>query len=262
MCLSPSYVFSADLGDSVPVPCGKCDACAQKRLDEWTFRLMAESQSSEVSSFVTLTYDSRFLPSRGGHPSLSKYDFQKFMKRFRKSFPFDGLRFFAAGEYGTRFARPHYHFILFGYGPDDILPHLKVAWKYGGIHCVRASAAAFRYVAKDVVKSGRHRERDQTASDPREPEFLLMSRDPGIGDEFVRRLVDLWLADDSKSFKPFVVLDGVQYPWPRFVKDKFARYSLQDFPLEHVAPTPEEIDALAKKRAKRLAKSRLRKGEF
>lgn len=56
------------------------------------------------ASFVTLTYDNDSLPGDSG---LHKEDFQRFMKRLRKYSGYD-LKYFACGEYGGRFKRPHY----------------------------------------------------------------------------------------------------------------------------------------------------------
>ena len=52
--------------------------------------------------------------------TLRKRDYQLFMKRLRKAFPNDKIRFYAAGEYGPKTLRPHYHAILFGLHLDDL----------------------------------------------------------------------------------------------------------------------------------------------
>ncbi|AXB22553.1 replication initiation protein [Lynx canadensis associated microvirus CLP 9413] len=52
--------------------------------------------------------------------TLAKRDFQLFMKRLRKAFPDQKIRYFAAGEYGSETFRPHYHAILFGLKLDDL----------------------------------------------------------------------------------------------------------------------------------------------
>ena len=74
-------------------------------------RCMLELEYHKSSYFVTLTYDDAHVPihyysdpeTGEALPSMSlvKRDFQLFMKRLRKKFG-EGIRFFAAGEYGSR----------------------------------------------------------------------------------------------------------------------------------------------------------------
>ena len=63
--------------------------------------------------------------------SLRKRDFQLFMKRLRKKYSDDRIRFYACGEYGSETFRPHYHAILFGLHLDDLeLYKSKDSYKY------------------------------------------------------------------------------------------------------------------------------------
>lgn len=66
------------------------------------------------NSFITLTYSDEHLKS----PKLNYEDFQKFMKRLRRS-QNDPIGVFVTGEYGEKTKRPHWHAILFGYRPTD-----------------------------------------------------------------------------------------------------------------------------------------------
>lgn len=69
------------------------------------------------SSFLTLTYAPEFLPENA---SLCRADIVNFLRRLRRRvFP---LRHLTVGEYGDRTARPHYHSIVFGWQPDDLVP--------------------------------------------------------------------------------------------------------------------------------------------
>lgn len=90
------------------------------------------------NSFLTLTYSDDFLPSDW---SLNHDDFQRFMKRLRKSLSPAKIRYMMCGEYGDRdtelyneslhnkiipheknVGRPHYHVCLFGYQFPDLIP--------------------------------------------------------------------------------------------------------------------------------------------
>lgn len=118
-CTSPQYFNGAIC------PCGVCMACRVHKTQEWSLRLLHESSNHEKASFVTLTYEDSKLPANG---SLIKPDFQNFMKRLRKEVS-DKIKYFACGEYGEQFSRPHYHAIIFGANPDKQL--FESVWPYG-----------------------------------------------------------------------------------------------------------------------------------
>lgn len=98
----------------MPVPCGKCVLCTEKKANEWVSRAMCESQTSmSPPYFFTLTYNSKCLPKNG----VRKGACQRFMKRFRINVErYCGfkcnIRYFICAEYGTLSGRPHYHGIL------------------------------------------------------------------------------------------------------------------------------------------------------
>lgn len=168
----------AFLSDPVRIPCGHCFGCKMDIAKVWTTRIVLEMQSHRYNYFVTLTYDDEHLPEK-----VSKDEFQRFMKRFRKRFRHDCVRFFGCGEYGSETKRPHYHLILMLDYPLDLSPigvnvfhssELCDAWKLG-LHSVSvAESACAAYVAGYVVK----KQRDPDAA--YQP-FILMSRRPGLG---------------------------------------------------------------------------------
>lgn len=116
--------------DYTQIPCGQCVGCRLEYSRQWANRCMLELEYHDSAYFVTLTYDDEHIPkSMYSDPetgeafdslTLSKRDFQLFMKRLRKAFPDDKIRFFAAGEYGSQTFRPHYHAIIFGLHLDDL----------------------------------------------------------------------------------------------------------------------------------------------
>lgn len=116
--------------DYILVPCGKCLGCRLDQSKDWANRLMMELQYHDSAYFVTLTYDDAHIPVNDyvdqmtgevcKSLSLCKRDFQLFMKRLRKHFPNDKIRFYACGEYGSTTFRPHYHAIIFGLHLDDL----------------------------------------------------------------------------------------------------------------------------------------------
>lgn len=103
----------------VQVPCGRCASCMARAVSNWSYRLLQEDKQAETSYFVTLTYGNDRIPiSKAGWMDLSKRDLQLFFKRLRKWHDTNGslgkpLKYYAVGEYGGKFRRPHYHIILF-----------------------------------------------------------------------------------------------------------------------------------------------------
>ena len=171
----------AFLSDPVRIPCGHCFGCKMDIAKTWTTRLVLEMQGHKYNYFVTLTYDDEHCPDR-----VSKVEFQKFMKRFRKRYGHSSVRFFACGEYGSETKRPHYHAILMLDYPLDLSAigvnvfhsaEIADTWKLG-LHSVSfAEPACAAYVAGYVVKKQRNPDADLQP-------FILMSRRPGLGREY------------------------------------------------------------------------------
>lgn len=111
------------------VPCGHCINCRLAYSRKWADRLILESLYHDESWFVTLTYNDFFIPEVGmidentgefvRHYSLFKRDVQLFLKRFREMVDYP-IRFYCAGEYGSKTFRPHYHLIIFGLKLEDL----------------------------------------------------------------------------------------------------------------------------------------------
>lgn len=124
-------------GPPVKIPCGKCIGCRLDYSRQWANRCMLEAQyhPKDTVWFATITYNNKYVPkvtsvdpdSGKEVPALTlkKRDFQLWMKRLRRAFPDDKIRFFAAGEYGSETFRPHYHAILFGLHLSDLEPWNK-----------------------------------------------------------------------------------------------------------------------------------------
>lgn len=194
--------------DSIMVPCGKCAGCRADYTRQWADRMMLELDHSGRAVFVTLTYDDKHLPQfldpESGElvMTLSKRDWQLFMKSFRKYFAKRGVkevRFYMCGEYGSLHGRPHMHAIIYGIGLDDF-PDLQMKginelgdqywisetlekdiWKRGFCLLADVSWQTMAYVARYVRKKQFGQVDDGTVQSLKEPVFCLMSRRPGIG---------------------------------------------------------------------------------
>lgn len=183
------------------------------------------------NSFLTLTYSDDHVPASF---SVNTRDLQLFHKRLRKSLP-QKIRHFACGEYGDDNLRPHYHSLIFNHDfPDKTLwairegnrfyksKALEQLWPFGlseiGDLTFESAAYVSRYVMKKITgdKADEHYYRRSPVDGELyrvEPEFLVMSRRPGIG----RGWLDKYKSDVFPS--DFIVVDGRKLKPPRFYID-------------------------------------------
>ena len=202
------------------LPCGQCLGCRLDHAKMWAIRCMHEAQMHEDNCFITLTYADDFLPS---DRSLHVEDLQKFFKRLRKRFGDKQVRYYACGEYGDKHGPPHFHAILFGVDfPDKKFwfrtPHgdrvytseiLQKLWP-DGISCIGAcTLESCGYVARYVVKKFKGRNADKHYQELGiTPEFVVMSRRPGIAREWFEKYKsdvfpnDFVVTRDGKKVKP------------------------------------------------------------
>lgn len=183
------------------LPCGKCLGCRVTQAQVWATRIMHESQSHAESQFVTLTYNPEHAPR-----DVSTADLRNFLKRLRaaasRAHPFvrgNKLRYFAAGEYGDRTGRPHYHVCLFGLGFRDearysdklvTSPTLTEIWGMGHVRYGRLTHQSAAYVAGyaggKAVRNGHFcdgdtRYLDYSTGEIKRAPFMRCSNRPGIG---------------------------------------------------------------------------------
>lgn len=191
------------------VPCGQCIGCRLERSRQWAVRLVHESKLHEKSCFVTLTYAPEHLPPGG---TLVPEDLRLFIKRVRHWALPGRVRFFACGEYGDALGRPHYHALLFGvwfsegallggegaasYWRSDQLSGL---WSKGHASFGRVTFESAAYVARYVLKKVTGAGAPAHYGD-RVPEFVRMSRRPGIGQGFFFGIVRIFILATSVLF--------------------------------------------------------------
>lgn len=203
----------------VNVPCGQCIGCRMDRAREWATRCWHESQLHAENCFLTLTYDEAHVyrkinPETGEIVnSLRPEDITLFFKNLRYELDKFGIkiRYFQCGEYGERFGRPHHHVLLFGhsfperdkgeeykgnrYYHSDFLDEI---WGKGKciISDLTYDSAAYtcRYVLKKV--KGEHSKNPDVVAyfnnhyENRHPEYVTMSRKPGIGRNWINEFME------------------------------------------------------------------------
>nr|DAV77997.1 MAG TPA: Replication associated protein [Microviridae sp.] len=214
--------------DALMLPCGRCLGCRHDYAKHWAIRCVHESQLYKDNCFITLTFDSLFLPVNG---SLDKSCFQLFIKRLRKRFfgsSKSDVRYFMCGEYGAEFGRPHYHACLFNFDfPDKVLwksaqdtrlyrsAILESLWSFGFSSIGDVTFESAAYVARYVLK----KINGKLASDHyqgRLPEYTAMSRRPGIACDWYEKF------KDTDVFpRDFVVLNGSKSKVPRYYNRRY-----------------------------------------
>jgi len=220
-CISPFTIRDANK-QQIPVPCGKCCNCLKRRANGWAFRLRIENRQHVLAAFVTLTYQTEFVPiSKNGWMTLNKKDVQLFIKRLRqvnqrKFKNYEKIKYYVAGEYGSQGDRPHYHLIIFGCHPDSFVH----AWRnddepLGNVNVDIVNDATIDYSLKYIHKLAITRFRD---FDDRLPEFQLQSK--GLGIAYLTNAMATWHKQLLEE-RYYVAKDGnVKIPMPRYYKLK------------------------------------------
>lgn len=216
----------------ISLPCGSCIGCRLDRSRQWAIRCMHEVSLYDKSCFLTLTYSPENVPSDG---SLVKKHFQKFMKRLKKKFPHEVIRYYMCGEYGEKNKRPHYHVCIFGFS----FPDAKL-WKSGktgnlytskicekiwgkgfcpfGEVTFQSAAYVSRYCTKKINGPAAKEHYNGLL-----PEFSLMSLKPGIGYGWYQK----WKKDCFPS--DYLIVNGVKCKPPRYYDKKLEQENSELF---------------------------------
>lgn len=207
--------------DTIPLPCGKCPYCLQRRANNWIFRCMQENRVADYSYFVTLTYEQPPL-TKTNQMTVDKTDVQKFFKRLRKydHESFKPIKYYLCAEYGDTYERPHYHAIIF----NAKAQHIQSAWQgyrpvddfnrsLGNVKLDIVNEKTIAYTAKYMNKGKlipKHKNDDRT------PEFQLFSKKLGIN--FITNAVRTFYSSDPT--RNSVSVDGFKKALPRYFADK------------------------------------------
>lgn len=216
--------------NSTFIDCGRCLSCKIKKRKDMTTRLNNElSLYGENCCFITLTYNDANIPTTdirsikdsekivergvGALPveTLLPSDVQKFLKRLRRHLQYipksakkregrdhveKSIRYFAVGEYGGKTARPHYHLLIFGWKPSDLIFHsmrkgnvvyrskqVEKLWTFGFSTVQPCGVGVSRYCSRYVTKKFVNDSKDfEPFKDSYFPEFILQSiKHGGIG---------------------------------------------------------------------------------
>ena len=224
-----NFVFSKEMKDAVtPFPCGNCMPCRINRSREWTHRILLEAKTHDENSFLTLTYtDEKLTRDDNFIAQVDADDLTKFLKKMRKHF--GEFRYFAVGEYGTDFGRPHWHLMLFGVAWTQKNENLiEKIWGMGWASLGDVNETTARYITGYCLKK-LTQEGDEKLYGKR-PEIMRSSRGTrtngkgGLGREAVREIAERIKSVDH--YVPRVIreirCEGRLYPLGRYLTRKLA----------------------------------------
>lgn len=228
-----------------------------------------------ANSFLTLTYDQQHVPQ---DYSVKLDDFQKFMKRLRKSVSPSKIRFFACGEYGDQNLRPHYHALIFNHNfPDKKFittrngnnvyssQSLHTLWPQGSHEIGDVTFKSAAYTARYVLK--------KQTGDQADDHYMRRSPIDGelyrVATEFCvqsKGLGQAWFDKYKSDAFPcdFLIVDGRKVKPPRFylnqlkeddrdraMRDHNEKYKIQQARRDHgrahkTDNTPERLEVRAR----------------
>lgn len=192
------------------IPCGSCDGCRMSRAQMWSNRMFWERDYHHATSFATLTY-----AKEPDDQSVVKRDLQLFIKRLRKK---NEIKYFAAGEYGETYGRPHYHAVLFGISTEQT-KEIANTWGLGNIQLTPYNTNRGLYTAGYLLKNVR-KDIDLTG---RTKPFAIMSQ--GIGKRFA-------LANRHKIEQRQLTIYGKKVSTPRYFKTSLGIEQIEETELD------------------------------
>ncbi|QXP44328.1 MAG: replication initiator protein [Arizlama microvirus] len=254
-------VFTKQEGNELyklEIPCGRCIGCRLERSRQWAIRCVHEASLHEENCFITLTYSDEHLLNRCGvfdeqkneyvSTSLNKRDYVLFMKKLRKKYG-SKIRFFHCGEYGGKYGRPHHHACIFNHQFKDktlwqntkgvslyISEELQKLWPYGystiGEVTFESAAYVARYITKKITGS-----QAEAHYDGIEPEYVTMSRRPGIGKDWFNKY-----QNDIINHDAIIMRGGLKLRPPKYYDNLYS--------IDH----QEEMEEIKRKRKQSINK--------
>lgn len=196
-------------------PCGKCFHCRQNRVRDWSIRTIHEFSKPEYCKtfmyFLTLTYDQNHI----GDNSLNYRHIQLFLKKLRKYYSSDKLKFLCVGEYGFTSGRMHWHIIIFGFSKMVKYRLFHKLWNYGNVDAdLVRSYSAISYLLKYSFKDYKI-DHDYYYADGRTPPMFRCSQ--GFGRDFIDKNYEQVVKDG------FISYGNYKYRIPRYYREIYYR---------------------------------------
>lgn len=236
MCISPLVIKNPKFGTAkacnttkryLVVPCNKCSECLNKRRNYWSYRINKEADlyPDYQLPFVSLDYSPEFLPwdIETDKPTLVKSHLQKFIKAIRNDNPEFKFKYYAIGEYGETFGRPHYHVLFFGL--PNYLDFSKY-WSFGRVDVGITEPASIHYVAGYFLLINEFLDRKQKP-------FSLMSKNIGLEHYLTHKKDYLRYYECNINVSVGANLMSVPKYYKDKIKDEFHLESKFDTPIPY-----------------------------
>lgn len=224
-----TFFWTDSSGKTRESPCGKCWICLSNKRREWSFRAFQESKNAYSQAFITLTYNPYEIPLTGeidenGEEifTLAKNDLRLFLMKLRTEngrmnkasptllhygFKTKKMSYYAIGEYGDQFNRPHYHLILFNFHPalKDVIAK---KWDKGFFKIAPVNTRRINYVTSYVIT------KNIQPTDKQAP-FCFISN--GFGAEFLKSALKTFMQTEDLKVQH---KDGRIMKMPRYYRDR------------------------------------------
>lgn len=217
----------------VTFPCGKCLPCRIRKRSAWALRLQLEARHSVSRSFWTLTLeDSALMAASEESRSATLRRFvdalQQSERRHGNPVP---IRYFGCLEFGGRYARPHWHLMIFNlvHNYRSPPPYQKglprpagfhsTLWPHGHIDNGEFNLATVHYVTGYLTDFAELKNPDLKP-------VLYRTTRPGIGSPGLRRVAfDHAQWQSTISERPaFLEIGGRTWPLDRWSREQFMKH--------------------------------------
>lgn len=216
------------------VPCGKCYACINRKLNDIRLRTLYHyAKYNYCAYYVTYTYNNESLPSDN---KLSIKNIQDYFKRLRINIKRSDernikLSYILSGEYGSPkyTQRPHYHAMIFGLpkeiGGKPAEYYIHQSWGNGFtkieyiVNQPKVISYILKYILKDTILKRIYLEKNQKYDN--ETYFYLISKNFGKLDHKQKKLLTKNLFKEKikeQTTKLLVEVNGHNYAIPRYWK--------------------------------------------
>ena len=192
--------------------------------------------------FLTLTY------ADDNVGTLVPAHLRAFWKALRKRLD-RKVRYYAVGEYGDLYGRPHYHAAIFNYPTChrlsarkrgdcqcDACSLIRETWGHGFIINLPLEIGSARYIARYVLK--KMTRWDDPRLGDRHPEFARMSLKPGIGApalDAVANVIRKYNLLDPQGDVPVTLRHGsIEWPLGRYLRSMLREHMGLDKRAPHV----------------------------
>lgn len=248
-----SYCLSRDPSRRVVGPASVCKSDVQGFLKRLRHEVAGDYGLRKAA---VARYNRRVLSGRGVPAGASLTSDAAYV-----SGDYPRLRYYLISEYGPTTHRPHYHIILFGWDPAvDLHMALGRAWRYSTIN------SATPLIEERLMYVASYHLDRFVAPEGAEPNFVLMSRNPGIGHSYSRSaFTTQWHVDPAVPDRSLFLLDsdGSRLPLTRYLRRKIFGSDfvppVQSIP-EDPRPREEVVAASLRKEATRRRKSKKHTG--